>query len=458
MILTTTLSAELGHNTSCNPNYNKSTNPASFTGTSWVTQSGVTQAVNVTLSDDSFNPVTPCHVSPVSVHTLLPGYKGKIVSQLEPYDFGGNHVNIGINTNTAAWAKAVCQDEQQRGVDGLVIDWYGPNRYEDSVALLLKAQIATMTNFTFAMMIDSSANAYTTTAQLESYLAYIEATYFVAPQYRTFNGKPILYMWGTPVPGVNYPTAFASIKTSCYVIGQGPGQYPSSWVSGVFDWVQPYLNGVSASDPYNLAGAKQSFVNSAKANPNKGCVLAISPGFNGTLTKTVAWSKGKMMPRNYGACWLAQSKFVAANLLPSLVEVLLCTGCGGDWEEGTEIGSAIDNGITVKASINGTLLTWSVVGGTGDESTISSYTILASPDGINAAIIGTQATGGNKTLDLSTVSGWTSGSWNIYVIAVAQPCIRNQVSATVPYSPIISMTGTFTGNFVGTFKGTFTPA
>jgi hypothetical protein len=449
----TTLASLTAHNTSANPAYNKANFPANFTGQSMISQSGTMEAIDSTKSDDSFNPVTPCHVSNLSVHTLFPNYKGKIISLCVPYNFGGNHVDVGINNLTEAQAEAAMLNEQMIGADGITIDWYGPNRVEDTISLLWKAQIESMQNFTFALMIDTSGGSYSTTAELIACLAYAKATYFGSKAYRTFNGLPILYLWGSPVPGVNYPQALATVGPM-YVIGQGPSALAWAYCNAGFDWVQPYINGVVAVDSYNLE-AKQSFINNYKGAA-KGCVLALSSRFNGTLTKTKAWSEGKMLPGNYGACWLSQSALINANLLPNLVEIMLATGCAGDWEEGTQLAGGIDNGITVNTSLKGTVLSWSVSGGTGDESTISEYLILAQMVGQvpnDTAILATQPVGGvARSLDLSGVTGLPPGNYQVYVYAVGMPCVRNQISAPVPYTIASqSMTGTFTGTFVGTF-------
>lgn len=440
LTLTTTINAELGHNTSANPAYNKTNFAPNFTGTTWITQSGTTLAVDSNKSDDSFNPITPCHISAVSVKTLTPAYTGKRVILVVPYDFGGTvtpHLNIGVNTNTTAWASSSMNSLKARGYDGITIDWYGPARYEDTVSLLLKSQIESMTGFTFAIMIDTSGGSYSTTASLESYLAYLQTNYFSSPAYRKWAGKPIVYMWGSSVPGVDYAAAKASIGTSMYWIGQGPGQLSNSWMDGIFDWVQPYLNGVNLSDPYNSA-AKISFINSARSS-SKGSVLSIAPGFNGYETKSVGWSKGKYMPRDNGKCWLSQSALVNSNVLSNAVEIQDTTF--NDWEEATELEDAIDNGITVTASITGSTLSWSVSGGTGDETTIHNYMIMASPDGTNAAYIGTQATGGSKTFNLATV-GSLDSTHQIYVVAEGAASIRRQWSAPISYTPTSNTTTT----------------
>src|ERR1035438_5905395 len=208
LILSTTLLAELGHDTSANPAYNQTNFPANFTGTTWVDQSGTTLAVDSTKTDDSINPITPCHVSPVSVKTLIPNWPGRWGAHVVPFNFGGNHRAFGINTNTTAWVNACTADMQARGFDHIIIDSYGSARYEDNVTLKLQARIATMANFNYCLMIDTGdfgvTSGYGTTAQLQTYLAYINATYLSDPKYLTQGGKPVIYFWGVPVPGVNY--------------------------------------------------------------------------------------------------------------------------------------------------------------------------------------------------------------------------------------------------------------
>jgi hypothetical protein len=261
------------------------------------------------------------------------------------------------------------------------------------------------------------------------YLAYLQTNYFGSSAYRKQGGKCIVYMWGSSVPGVDYATAKASIGTSMYWIGQGPGQLGNSWIDGVFDWVQPYLTGVNYSDPYHLS-AKASFIGSVSGSA-KGTVLSASCGFNGYETKTVGWSKGKYMPRDAGKCWLTQNAYINAHFPSNMIEIQDSTW--NDWEEGTEMEDAIDNGIAVAASISGNILSWSVSGGTGDETTIASYKFLATPDGVNAAVLGTQAPGGSGTFDLSTITSWGGTVYSIYVVAIGQPAIRTQsAAASVP--------------------------
>lgn len=453
-----TLAAELGHNTSANAAYNQANFAANFGTSSWANNTGsVLLTVDPAKMDLSLNPVTPCHVSPVSIKTMFPG-KTCIAHATNWFHAGGGggHINNGTNCDSTAWVNAMTADWQARGFDGLNLDWKYSN-YLDTVALLVKARVATMVGFTYSIMIDPGS--YTDTATLETQLAYIQATYFGTTNYQKIGGKPVLLFFNT-VGGVDYAAAKASMGSNTgYWIMQGPGQLGNAWADGVFDWVQPYATstgtfptgtGAFSADPYN-ATAANSFLTTVHSSA-KGCVPAVAPGFNGMLTASTAWSKGKYMPRDSGKCWLAQAAVVNANLPTNCPFILFPTV--NDWEEGTAMETGIDNAIVVAASVATNTLSWSVAGGTGDETTIDSYRIIASPDGVAAYLVGTAAVGGGNSFNLTTFVSWGAGAWQIYVIAVGKPCVRNQwnaapVSYTAPVAPPPTPLPT-------TIKGTFT--
>ena len=437
LIPTTTLAAEIGHNTSANPAYNRFNFPSNFSGTTWVNSTGTTFGVDSTKYDDSFNPITPCHVSPDDIHSLFPGYSGNIYAHIVPWwrlGGGGGHIDIGVNNDSTAWVNSATTDMQARGFNGIIIDWYGSGRYEDTVTLLLKDRVAAMTGFTYCIMIDHGS--YATTADLEAELHYIDATYFGTAGYLANSGNPVVMFFGT-VAGVDYAAAKASISTVMYWVFQGPGSLSNAYADGCFDWVQPYSSGVDSSDPYNAAAAN-SFLTSVHSSA-KGSIPCLAPGFNGYLTASVAWSKGKYMPRDSGKCWLSQAAVINANRPTNIIGIQVATW--NDWEEGSEIESAIDNGITITTSGTGTIVNWSVAGGTGDETTISTYKLLASTDGINVTVLGTVAKGGTNSFDLNTIFGWGSAAYTIYVVAVGRSCIRNQVNGLLSYTLAGGLTG-----------------
>jgi hypothetical protein len=435
----TTLAGEIGHNTSAYSAYNQQNKPANFSGKAWVNQNGQFIFVDKNFADDSLNPVTPCHVSPISVKTLIPAFTGKWYVLVVPYQWttGSGHIDIGIDMNTDAYIDAMLADIKARGFDCLFIDWYGPSRYEDTVTLRIKSRIALTTGLTYAIMIDTGPTAspvYTTTAQLSTLLTYLNTNYFGDSKYEKKATKPFLQFWGNGPTGaqaaVDYSAAKAAAAVPIYMSFQGPGPLTLAAADATYDWVQPYLSGVNTSDPYNLA-AKTSYLNSVHSNA-KGAMPAISPKFNGTLTKSVWWSEGKYLPSHSGKCWLAQAALVNANLPVNTDGIYVSTW--NDWQEGTAIEPTIDPFFTVLASLSGNVVSWSInerlfnEGDTVSEVTISSYEVIASADGISAVLVGTQSTGGSNTLDLGNLAR----PCTVYVVAIGKACYRSIASNGVP--------------------------
>lgn len=421
----TSLAAEMGHNVSASSSYDQANFPANFTGLSYISTTQMT-TVDPTVEDDSMNPITPAHVSPNSVKALLPNYNGLWYAHIVPWFGSPSHISNGTNCHDPAWTQAMLMDLTARGFDGCIIDWYGSGSYEDGSTLLIQQQIQNFLNLTYVIMIDQGS--YSTTAELEAHLAYINTQYFSDLRYQHYNGVPVVYFFGQ-LAGVDYATAKASIPQTMFWIFEGPGAASESFVDGTFGWPSPFSSGVNAADPYNLA-ADNSYLSQVAGG--KPCVPHLSPGFNGTLTKNVAWSLGKYLQRDAGLCWLTKAANLNGQIPSNMIGVQVATW--NDYEEGSQIEIPIDNQIVVTASISGSTLQWSISGGTGDESTLFSYRVIAD-DGTNEFLIFTEGTGGGKTLDLTTITGWTTNiPYSVYVVAVAVGSIRNQMSNSVSYT------------------------
>ena len=81
-------------------------------------------------------------------------------------------------------------------------------------------------------------------------------------------------------------------------------------------------------------------------------------GFDGTLTKSVAWSKGKYIPKDSGGCLVARADRLVQILPANVTRMQWVTW--SDWEEGTEVETGIDNALAIDAHLEGTQLAWSV--------------------------------------------------------------------------------------------------
>lgn len=429
---TTPIAAITGHNTSASAAYNQAGFAANFGTSTWISQAGATMAVDPSKMDLSLNPITPAHVSHVDVHTLVPSRPDlRWFAHATPWFGPSNHIDIGINSNTDAYIAAMLDDMIGRGFDGVVVDWYGQGGFVDQATLLIQQHLRAIPNNTFKLIIMMDKGIPNLSQSvLSSQINYLRSQYFGDPNYEKENGKAIVMFFG--VDAALGDAAMAAVKSSNggdqVWVEQGTGKLSQSWDDEGFDWTHPYHDGPSATDPYNLA-AISSFYASVATSAKK-AFGAMTPGFNGMLTKSVSWSKGKYLPRDSGACLVAWAGKTSAVIPPNVTRMQMVTW--SDWEEGTQVETGIENGAAVQATLSGTTLNWTVATGTGDESTIDHYQVYASADGSNAFDLGSVPRG-THTFDLGA-SCLGTGSYQVAVVAVGRPMIRDHASAWLGYT------------------------
>ena len=425
------------HNTSASAEYDQAHFAANFGNATWVTQSGTTMAVDPTRVDMSLNPVTPGHVSNVDVHTLVPSRPDlRWFAHATPWfrTTGGPHVNIGLDCDTAAYVKSMVTDMRNRGFDGVVIDWYGKGSFEDSATLLLQQYLDTLPprTFTFILMMDKGIQGLSE-AVLEQQVQYVQSQYFGDPNYELEGGKPILMFFGVEaaVGGGAMAAVKAATGGNMVWVTEGAGSLANSWVDQCFDWTHDFHSGVNMADPYNL-GSVSAFYAAVKSS-SKRAFGSMVAGFDGTLTKTTAWSMGKYLPRGSGACVVQTAKTIDSVIPANVTRMQWVTW--SDWEEGTEVESGVENDVTVTASLAGSTLSWTITSGTGEESTIDHYEVYASPDGAMAADLGAVPPG-KHSFDLAGSSCLAPGtSYEVTVVAVGKPSIRDHASNVAKYAP-----------------------
>jgi hypothetical protein len=445
-----TLAEEFGHNTAAFSPYNQANFPSLFTGTTWTDTSGTTLAVDSALADDSFNPVTPAHRSFADVHLLIPAAPTiPIYAHVTPWFGHSGHVN-GTKCNTIEYVKALYADLVAAGFNGISIDWYGPGSFEDQFTQLWKTYCASVPGNTMKYLIcadkgmKSATGGALTQAVLQANINYIDTNYWSDANYALLSGSPILQFFGvreylksTQFGGSDaaVDAAMSAVKgatTAAYWQFFEESLIAKSYCDGCFMWTSNRSTGISGTDPFNLvriAAIDTAFA----AHPTKPCSLSFVPGFDGYTTGSVSWSKGKYLPRIYpahGSCWM--SRAAQANSLYRSQYAFVMVPTWNDYQEGSQIETAIDTEQTIPASIAVSTLTWSASGGTGDESMIYQYKVLASADGVHISNSFVVATGVG-TFNLAG-AGLTSGiHYTIYVEAIGQPCVRNKVSAPMTY-------------------------
>ena len=393
----TTLAALTSNNTSASP---------SFTGT-------------------SNGNIAPGNVSKVSLGDMLyAGANTKLYVHVMPWWGMSSHINIGYNSADPAEVKLQVNDMISRGVNGIVLDWYGPqNTQENNALIAIMNEAQQHPGFEFAACEDKGAltGASDVTAKLISDVNYIYSTFESSPNYMVKNGRPVIFLFGEETLQINWTLVAASVQGNPLFIWRNNGGFTEPQSSGSFSWVG--LTG-NAADP-GLAYL-DSFYQAALATASKQTFGSGYKGFNDSIAP---WGSNRVLDQQCGQTWLttlaAISNYYSAGNQLNNIQI----PTWNDYEEGTEIETGIDNCLSISASITGQTLSWSI---SGQENTLHHYAIYATTDGVNLAPLGT-VPAGTHSADLSAYS-IGAGNYSLYVQAVGQPSILNHLSEPVAYS------------------------
>ena len=439
------------HNTSACSNYSPQFGglvSQNFGSTSVVDTSGDTININPNLVDMSLNPVTPGHVSHVDVHTLIPSRPDLRWFANGTCWWGegpSHHVDNGTTNTTAAYAAAMVSDLESRGFNGLIFSWYGKGDQTDEVARNVQQYLAsdanTNKNFTFIIMIVFNYfNGGDTVANVETNIVYCQNQYFSDPHYEKESGHPLLMFFNVRSSSnfseADMDTVKAATSSNTLWVDENTTHITESWVDMTYQWTDGYdqanTNELSSSTPYNLSAVTNDFSKIA-SYPGKQAFGAMCAHFNGTLTKSVAWSLGKYLPGGNGLCEYYRAQEINHVIPTNMTRMQWATW--SDYEEGTEIETGTENYFASTTSMTSSnVLSWRIT--SGDERTIDHYEVYAATNGGNAAFLCSVASGIHQT-NISQL-GLAPGSSNItlYVDAIGLPCIRDHLSTGVAYNSL----------------------
>jgi len=369
--------------------------------------------------------VAPGNVSKVSFRDLLySGSNTKIYVHIMPWWGESSHINIGYDSTDPAEVKLQINDMISRGIDGLILDWYGPTDTHGNNALIaIMNEAQQHTGFEFAACEDKGAltGASDATAKIISDANYIYSTFEQSPNYMRKNGRPVIVLFGEEALTINWAQVAASVQGNPIFIWRNNGGFAQPQSAGSFSWVGLTSN---AADP-GLAYL-DSFYQTALTTTAKQTFGSGYKGFNDSIAP---WGSHRLLDQQCGQTWLAtmadiNNHYSAGN---QLTNIQIPTW--NDYEEGTEIETGIDNCASISASVTGQTLSWSI---SGQENTLHHYALFATADGENLVLLGT-VNAGTHSADLSAYS-LSAGSYTLYVQAVGQPSILNHLSAPVAFS------------------------
>ena len=434
---TVTIASLTAHNTTANPAYNQTSFAANFGTTSSVSPTQ-TITIDPTKMDRSMNPVTPGHVSRMNVHSLIPSRPDLrwFAHFMTWWGASNEPIHMGIDVNTDAYVRALVTDLRNRGFNGIEVSWNYFDPRADGVVKKIKAYVATLPAGSFSYMVnldEGTINGQSNKqAVLETAINYLKANYFNDPNYVHEGGLPVLLFYGVRK---NIGSASAMIAAKADTGGNmfwsdvdpSAGYLNESWEDAAFDWHDAWYGGVNQSDPYNL-GAVGNFYSRVAAIPGKKGIGAMAGGYNETLVRP---QEGAYLPHGSGAAIVQRARFINTRIPANVTMMHWVTW--NDYPEGTSVEPGAENNVRVTASVRASTVNWTYTSGTGDESTIDHYEIYASANGIDAADLGSMPAG-LHSFSLGS-RGLTSGTlYNIMVVAVGKPCIRDHVSDSASFT------------------------
>src|SRR5246500_2715774 len=187
------------------------------------------------------------NVSKVDVHSLLySGATSKVYAHLVLWFGGSNHMAVGYSSTDAGQVHKQITDMISRGIDGVILDWYGPNNSIDQAAKLVMAEAERHPGFTFAIMVDQGAikwdscSGCTPQAALITQLQYVEQTYFPSPAYMTQQGRPVVTNFDIDLSySVNWSQVSAALSTQPLFVFQNNNGFSHTLTDGSYSWVMP---------------------------------------------------------------------------------------------------------------------------------------------------------------------------------------------------------------------------
>ena len=368
------------------------------------------------------------NVSKMPIRNLLyGGASSKIYAHFMPWFGPSNHMNVGYDSSDPAQVKRQVEDMISRGIDGALVDWYGPgNTHHNTTTINLMQESELHPGFEFAVVEDGGAlkNAADPQQKLIDDLNYVYSTFEPSPAYMRRDGRPVILFFGVESYTIDWDAVRAAVLGNPLFIFRNSGAFTKPQTNGGYAWLSPQT---TLTAGYMSLGYLDDFYSTALKYP---LLETFGSGFKGFDDSLAAWGKNRKILQFCGQTWLSSMAEAGKyyNSSTQLENLQIVTW--NDYEEGTEIETGVDNCFTVTASVTGSMLNWSI---TGDETTIDHYTVLISLDGQNLMPLSDLAAG-TYSLDLASFD-LGPASYTLYVKVVGKPSMVNHVSGAVAYTP-----------------------
>ena len=336
------------------------------------------------------------------------------------------HIDVGYRSDDAQQVARQVADMASRGIQGAIVDWYGPgpDLKNRSTILLMKAAESTQ-GFQFAVSVDKGAlekcmkGGCDPTQQLISDLTYAATTFEQSPAYLRFDGRPAVFFFGLQRAHINWQRVRSALPLNPLFFFRNSVAFDNPAADGAYAWVAPET--VTPDDPMALKYLERFYSRAQHSNK-----IAMGSAYKGFDDAEASWGKGRVINQRCGETWLTTLAepgefFSASHQLPALI-----IPSWNDYEEGTEIESGIDNCVQIKASLKHHKLAWRLK---GNANTVDHISVLAETTGQWSEVM--QAPPYSHDVDLDDLHLSPTAS-DVCVVAVGKASMLNHAAGPIP--------------------------
>jgi hypothetical protein len=373
------------------------------------------------------------NVSKVPIRSLLySGSQTRIYTRYMPWFGDEHHRDVGYRSDDRQQVSRQVADMISRGIQGAIVDWYGPNAAlkNQSVMLLMK-EAELQGSFEFAVSEDAGSirecekRGCNPTEQLISDLTYAAQRFEGSPAYLRFGGRPAVFFFGLEKSSIDWRHVHHAVPLNPLFFFRNSGTFANPDADGAYAWIAPET--AAPSDPVAMQYLDRFYSKAQHSDK-----IAMGSAYKGFNDADAGWGKGRIIDQQCGETWLATfaeaGRFYSDHRqLPALI-----IPTWNDYEEGTEIETGIDNCVTVNATITASELSWRI---RGNENTIDHYAILVEKQSRWEDV--RDLPPGSHSVELRDLS-LQSESSELCVEAIGKASLSNHFSEPLKYSPAVA--------------------
>ena len=267
---------------------------------------------------------------------LYPGATTKIYVRFMPWFGDSKHINVGYHSDDPQQIAGQVSEMMRRGIDGAIVDWYGPDHGMSSRSTELLLKESERQGFQFGISVDGGPlkecqkKGCDLTGFLLSELRYAENHFERSPSYIRFQGRPVVCFFDNDKYPVDWNRIRSSLSLDPIFLFRNSGAFDNPHADGAFSWLAPEM--AKGNDPEALQYL-DNFYDKARQHPDRFVMGSVYKGFDDSRA---SWSSGRRI-REGCQTWhdtfnVINRHFSAKHQLPALLIVTW-----NDYEEGTAI-------------------------------------------------------------------------------------------------------------------------